>query len=579
MKKKLSLIMSLIFTLTIILNIGIVNSFGVTKNVKKTVSKKVVNKKKAPTTKNTIVTKKPSTKGKTIVSSKKTPPVIVKKPITPQTVTVDDAILGAVSWLKKGITSGGDYKINDWNVLALSLAGEDINTDTYKKSGKGYIDFKKETINSETTTSTAITVYAKNIMGLMAAGYDPSYFEGHDLLQELTKRVEVGDDSLTGEAWGMIALSSAGADYNKTVPVKYIETKQNSDGGYGWIPSAPSDVDTTAMVIYALDMSVQNRSGDKSINKALEFLKHSLKDMEKDKTKETVESLSQILMALRASSEDLNSYKINGNSLELEIIKFRNSDGGFKHDIKGTSNEISTYQTLIALEFYKQYKNLYTTLASYEKNALPKVSANIRIEGIDKTIVSNNYKLNNRIVNDYNGKAYDSKIISAYAFLMKALKDNNISSVADYSYGAPYVSTINNIKGGKFGGWDGWMFLVNGMDPGKAMTDVDIKEGDNIVVYYGDYGIAPILLDIKTKIDQASNIYLEIAATVSGKPTQGITINIDGKNVGVTGDNGILNYKIDKSQEITIFAENNDKDGKPLNIRSEATSLNIVVNK
>lgn len=558
MKKKLSTILKVVLTLVIILNITNMNSFAIKKTAKEKVRKSVTNSSKNIISKKNVKKVLP-TKKKNVVETKK------------QAISAEVAIDGGTKWLNTKIATG-DYKINDWYVVALSLAGKDINADSYKKDGKGYIDFKKENISSIATTSSAITIYSKNIMGLMAAGYDPSYFEGHDLLQEISRRVEKGDDTVIGEAWGMIALSAAGADFNKIDAIRNIETKQNKDGGYGWIAGATSDVDTTAMVTYALNMCGRDKNTT-SIKKSLGFIKKSLKDMEKVKSKENVESLDQVLMAVIACGEKLDSYKLNGNNLVNEIIGFRASDGGFKHVVNGTSNEISTYQTIIALEFYKNNKNMYSKLKDNEKNSLAPISGNIRIEGPDKTIITKTITLNNRIVFDNNGIAFDTKKISAYAFLANALNGNGIPSHADYSYGAPYISTINNVKGGTFGGWDGWMFLVNGVAPESGMTDVEIKNGDKIVVFYGDFGILPITLDINKDVKVSQS--LVIKAIAGGKPLKGVSININGINSGLTDDNGIVNYKIDKAGVYNIFGENNDKLGKPLNIRSEVTQVTI----
>lgn len=549
MRKKSSLLLSIIFTLTFALNAGAINTFGAPRNTKKA-NKKVIEKKQES------VTKKQK-------QSEITTPA--------QVISVDKAIGDNANWLKKRIASG-DYKINDWFVIALSLAGEDIGSDAYKRSGKGYIDYKKETISEQTTTGTAITMYAKNVMGLMAAGQDPSYFEGHDLLQELAMKVKKSDDTVTGQAWGVISLCSAGFDFNTESAAKSLESKQNKDGGYGWMAGAASDADTTAMIVYALNMCGKDKN-EISVKKALTYLKKTLSDMEKEKSKENVESLSQILMSVISSNDNLNNYKINNKDLYNEILGFRNSDGGFTHLKSGSSNDFSTYQTLIALEFYKNHRNVYEKLKNNIKNALTPISANIRIEGPDKTIINEILTLNNRIVFDYNGKAFDSKKITAYAYLMKALNKDEISSVSDYGYGAPYVSTIDNVKGGKFGGWDGWMFLVNGVDPGDAMTNVEIKNGDNILVFYGDYGISPITLEISKDVKAGQN--LNVKAIVSGKTAKGISIIVNGSKVGSTDENGLLSYKLEKSGDYKVYGENNDTNGKPINIRSEITTITI----
>ena len=55
---------------------------------------------------------------------------------------------------------------------------------------------------------------------------------------------------------------------------------------------------------------------------------------------------------------------------------------------------------------------------------------------------------------------------------------------------APYITDINGEYAGTFGGWDGWLFNVNGEEPAAGMNAVNLTDGDNVIVYYGDpYGI------------------------------------------------------------------------------------------
>ncbi len=50
-----------------------------------------------------------------------------------------------------------------------------------------------------------------------------------------------------------------------------------------------------------------------------------------------------------------------------------------------------------------------------------------------------------------------------------------------------YITAINGESAGQFGGWDGWMYLVNGKAPSVGMPDQTLANGDVVVVYYGDF--------------------------------------------------------------------------------------------
>ncbi|MHB8961658.1 MAG: DUF4430 domain-containing protein [Saccharofermentanales bacterium] len=53
-----------------------------------------------------------------------------------------------------------------------------------------------------------------------------------------------------------------------------------------------------------------------------------------------------------------------------------------------------------------------------------------------------------------------------------------------------FISDINGDASGSFGGWDGWLFKVNGAEPAVGIPDYPIIAGDEILLYYGDpYGV------------------------------------------------------------------------------------------
>lgn len=53
-----------------------------------------------------------------------------------------------------------------------------------------------------------------------------------------------------------------------------------------------------------------------------------------------------------------------------------------------------------------------------------------------------------------------------------------------------YITDINGETAGKFGGWDGWLFKVNGIEAMVGIDSTILNDGDSIVLYYGDpYGV------------------------------------------------------------------------------------------
>lgn len=55
---------------------------------------------------------------------------------------------------------------------------------------------------------------------------------------------------------------------------------------------------------------------------------------------------------------------------------------------------------------------------------------------------------------------------------------------------ANFISDINGDTSAKFGGWDGWLYKVNGQEAAVGIDDYALKDGDSILLYYGDpYGV------------------------------------------------------------------------------------------
>ena len=52
--------------------------------------------------------------------------------------------------------------------------------------------------------------------------------------------------------WSVIALASAGSIPNQEMARSWLLSRQNSDGGFGWLEGIASDVDDTGIGIMAL---------------------------------------------------------------------------------------------------------------------------------------------------------------------------------------------------------------------------------------------------------------------------------------------------------------------------------------
>ncbi|MDD6527159.1 MAG: DUF4430 domain-containing protein [Oscillospiraceae bacterium] len=109
-------------------------------------------------------------------------------------------------------------------------------------------------------------------------------------------------------------------------------------------------------------------------------------------------------------------------------------------------------------------------------SAASDIKVNVRIEGINDKLF------------------YGNVTVPSGATVLDAIKQaDSVSSkikvtVKNGAYGA-YVTAVNSEKEKTFGGYDGWNYRVNGVDPSVSMDKYKVKSGAKIILYYGDpYG-------------------------------------------------------------------------------------------
>lgn len=617
-------------------------------------------KTKVPSTSSSSSKDTGVTGGKNLNRPAEKPTNTVKQtPALTKDVNLYDVLNKAVLFVEKS-ASAKDYKISDWDAVALRISGRQLNSK--------YIEFKGEALGKE-IDNYYMTDYARTILGIMSAGYDPNNFQGIDLVSiiknsatndgKFKDTIKGGEDLVNCHVWSMIALEASGTNYDRQKALEYLEGKQNKDGGfYIFAPYPDSDVDFTAMSVLALTMAGRD-SKSPFVSNALNYLKSKLVDMGKDPKLETAETLSVILEAIVAAGDDVNNYKVNDKNIVDELLTFRDTTGGFKHLKTGSVNDIATRQVVTAIGFYKNNKSMYKELnftknnfftgqnqgtafvkihnASYDvkggtvefealaenvdevgieitnskdsytevlkpekgivkiSKSLPeseydiivkgtregnvvyiyntklekvneKIKASVRIESYDKNVLyDKDVTTGNVKVFDYDGTGYTQGKVTVYSFVMKALNSMEIKSNVSYSYGAPYIASINDIAGGKFGGWDGWMYFVNGKDPGVGMTDVEVKAGDEILVYYGDWGIMPLNITLPETASKGQNI--QIIVKSEDKGVENAAVWVGGKKY-TTDTNGIATITIEEVGNLEVYAEKLDDTGKPLFVRS-----------
>lgn len=98
----------------------------------------------------------------------------------------------------------------------------------------------------------------------------------------------------------------------------------------------------------------------------------------------------------------------------------------------------------------------------------------VRIEGINECFYYGTYELS------------ESKTVADVLSSIDEADDSiSITGISD-----GYITAVNDDKAAHFGGWDGWLYLVNDVEPTVSVSEYTVKGGDSIVLYYGDpYGV------------------------------------------------------------------------------------------
>lgn len=209
-----------------------------------------------------------------------------------------------------------------------------------------------------------LTDQAKVVIGVTAAGYDASNFEGYDLTLPLADYEKALSQGINGAAWSLIALEFGGYDMpeNPDAPVQatkdmyidYILSRQLPDGGFAFSTTATQgDPDMTGMVLVALANYREREDVALAIDRALVCLSGLQKEDGGYVSYglEAAESCSQVILALLKLGIPLDDERFvkNGNTVMDKLFEYRMEDGGFAHVLGDPTNGVATEQALIAI--------------------------------------------------------------------------------------------------------------------------------------------------------------------------------------------------------------------------------------
>ncbi len=164
--------------------------------------------------------------------------------------------------------------VTGWSALGAAAAGQSPR-DVKRGKGRTVIDYLRR--NSRRFDD--VGELQRTILVLRAAGVSPRRFAGRNLFAKL-RRAQRADGSWEGNvaftAFGLLALRAARAPASSLGVRKaadYLERSSATDGGWGFIPSAVSDVDDTGAVLQAL--AAAGRRKGAPVKAGVEYLRRT----------------------------------------------------------------------------------------------------------------------------------------------------------------------------------------------------------------------------------------------------------------------------------------------------------------
>ncbi len=190
-------------------------------------------------------------------------------------------------------------------------------------------------------------------------------------------------------------------------------------------------------------------------------------------------------------------------------------------------------------------------------------TVHVRIEDIDKNLFCGSI-------------AYKTGMTALEAAL-EAIKQAGLEATTSVSpYGGMYISAIGDRQEGAFGGYEGWMYYVNGESPMYSIANCPLEPGQQLLVAFADMSVLqPIVeagrADGQVKITVTADVttYDENwNATVTRQPIVGATVTADGKGY-TTDEQGAVTLPEESAakERISLQVEQYSEEGLPLVLR------------
>lgn len=273
----------------------------------------------------------------------------------------DDPLTRTASYLQSQVKEPSFGALGgDWLVFGLARSGADVSQkylDTYYKNVVNYVEETGGVLSERKYTE-----YSRVVLALTAIGKDPRDVAGYDLLLPLADFDETVSQGLNGAIFALLALDSSRYDIpenpnaatqaTRELYVAEILRREIETGGWALSGNEP-DADMTAMALQALAKYRDDPDASAAIERGIT----ALSSMQEPNGaylswgEENSESVSQVITALTElgiSPEDSRFVK-NGQTLLSSLERFSCEDGGYRHTLSGSADEMASEQALYAL--------------------------------------------------------------------------------------------------------------------------------------------------------------------------------------------------------------------------------------
>lgn len=259
----------------------------------------------------------------------------------------------------EGVLEAINAKLEPEEFDIFVLAANGIYNDSYRQVIESIVERNQGEFRKSTDLS-------KLIITAYALGMDVNDVCGYNLIERLKNFENIIKQGTNAPIFALIAYDALGDSFiddglNKREQlISYILDAQNSDGGFALAVGSDSDIDITAMALYALNKYQDRSNVSLAIDKALGYLSKNqlINGGFSAREGETSESISQVIIALATLGIDIYDSRFikPGGDLYTELLEYAKESGGYSH-IKGNeANDMATYQAALALTALNRFK-------------------------------------------------------------------------------------------------------------------------------------------------------------------------------------------------------------------------------